>query len=751
MLYRHNRNPTMDRMTAENRLKSIFGIEHFYDEQWDAISHLLSGDRILMIERTGFGKSLCYQFPATQFSGITVVFSPLIALMRDQVNGLIEKGISAAYINSEQTYEENTAVLERALNNDLKILYIAPERQEDERWIEATKQMNLSMVVIDEAHTISTWGHDFRPAFRRIINLVKLLPSHLPILATTATANKRVQADIEKQIGGNLYTIRGSLARPNFHLYVIRVKSEDEKLIWLAKNINSLQGTGLVYTGTRVDTETYAKWLQYVGVSAIDYNAGLDAETRKSIENGLMDNRWKCIVSTNALGMGIDKPDIRFVIHTQIPVSPIHYYQEIGRAGRDGKPTCIILFYNDSRSAEGDVEADKQLPLSFINGARPSESKYRKVIELLQEEPLTEREIVKQGNLKSNQVRTIRYDLIEQGIIKEVLYNKTKRYEYQYNAPHFDYTKYETLRLAKLKELDSMVEYIYTKESRMKYLCGFLDSTEETTYTNCDNTNLTALEFSDNEDLRNKLQAFRETYFPELEMCESLWRNVLTEGEKIQLLIEVPYPDVIDIFRNHELVNRYIGKICQDDFSVSEWEKLTELISAHKEKKSHITNGIAASYYGVSNVGTAIHRSKYENGGDFPDFLLRLMLKAFGKKFGKYHYDLVLYVPPTHSGDLVRHIAEKFAFVVRIPLSHDLHKTRITQEQKIFQNAYSKQENIKDAFDINIDVRGKSIILIDDIYDSGATVKEIALMLTKKGAKYITPVVIAKTVGGTPL
>lgn len=334
----------MTRVEAEKRLKTIFGIEHFYDEQWNAIDRILCGERILMIERTGFGKSLCYQFPATQFSGITVIFSPLIALMRDQVRSLNEKGISAAYINSEQSQEDNTLVIEKALKGEIKILYIAPERQENQEWIEATKNMNLSMVVIDEAHTISTWGHDFRPAFRRIINLIQLLPKNLPVLATTATATKRVQKDIEEQIGGRLTTIRGSLSRKNLYLQVIRVNSEDEKMIWLASNLGNLDGTGLLYTGTRVDTEVYAHWLRYCGIDAIDYNAGYDADTRKEIEKGLMENRWKCIVSTNALGMGIDKPDIRFIIHTQIPASPIHYYQEIGRAGRDGLPTRIILF-----------------------------------------------------------------------------------------------------------------------------------------------------------------------------------------------------------------------------------------------------------------------------------------------------------------------------------------------------------------------------------------------------------------------
>ena len=316
----------MNRTQAEIKLKRVFNIEHFYDEQWNAISKILAGERVLMIERTGFGKSLCYQFPAILFQGITIVFSPLIALMRDQVNGLKSKGINAAYINSEQSEEENNQVIEQALNNQLKILYIAPERQENQQWLEAVRKMRLSMVVIDEAHTISTWGHDFRPAFRRIINLVELLPSHLPVLATTATATKRVQHDIEQQIGGKLTTIRGSLKRENFKLFVIRVKSEEEKMIWLAQHLNSFKGTGIIYSGTRFATENYAKWLQYVGIDAIDYTAGFDADTRKSVEKGLLENKWKCIVSTNALGMGIDKPDIRFVIHTQMPVSPIHYY-----------------------------------------------------------------------------------------------------------------------------------------------------------------------------------------------------------------------------------------------------------------------------------------------------------------------------------------------------------------------------------------------------------------------------------------
>lgn len=735
------------RKDAEAKLKKIFNIEHFYDEQWKAIERILRGERILMIERTGFGKSLCYQFPATIFDGVTVIFSPLIALMRDQVRGLVRKGIPAAFINSEQSHEENQETIRRAKNNEIKILYIAPERQENDEWIEATRHIKLSMIVIDEAHTISVWGHDFRPSFRRIINLVQALPKNLPVLATTATATERVQHDIEQQIGGQLTTIRGSLVRPNFALQVIRVVSEDEKMIWLAQNIGKLDGTGLIYTGTRVDTETYAKWLQFIGVKAIDYHAGLDAETRKSIEGGLMQDKWKCVVSTNALGMGIDKPDIRFIIHTQIPLSPIHYYQEIGRAGRDGKPTRIILFYNESKNNGREVSADLVLPLSFIEGARPSIKKYQKVIELLKEEPLSERKILKMANLKQTQARVIKADLIDQEIIKEVDYGKTKKYEYQYNAPVLNTKYFEEQREAKLKELRSMEQYIYTDMPRMKYLCKFLDSDEQTDYRNCDNTNLEKIHVVKSPELTKKLEDFRDTYFPILELAS--WT---TRKGGFRVCLPSPYKILIEktIQKNSDSIERYVNEY-ENDIRTSDYtyEEMV-IIKEHLRKASHMVNGYAASYYGVSNVGTAIHRSKYENGGDFPDFLLRKTLSMFGKKFRAVKFDLVLYLPPTKSGNLVKNFAMKFASVINVPISHALKKVRVTQEQKMFQNSYCKHDNVLGAFDIEADeIKGKTILLIDDIYDSGATLKEVGKILTQKGAKYIVPIVIAKTVGGT--
>jgi ATP-dependent DNA helicase RecQ len=668
----------MNRKDAELLLKKKFGYEKFYDKQWETIEKVLNGERVLLIEKTGFGKSLCFQFPAIIFPDTTVIFSPLIALMRDQVKKLNNIGISARCINSEQDSGENRRIMAEARSGKVKILYIAPERQEDEDWIEVTVQLNLSMIVIDEAHCISEWGHDFRPSFKRIINLVKLLPKKFPVLATTATATKRVEKDVAEQIGGNITILRGHLMRPNFRLYVITVNSDDEKMAWLGEYLCRMPGSGIIYSGTRIDTEVYAKWLEYLNIPSTNYNAGLDSGTRIEIENGLMTNKWKCIVATNALGMGIDKPDIRFIIHTQIPQSPIHYYQEIGRAGRDNKPAFIILFYGPD---------DRSLPEAFIEGSRPPVYKYERVISAVRHELLGEYEIMKQINLRRNQFRVIKADLIDQGIIREVRFGKSRKFEYVTNAPALNTKIFEELREAKRIDLEKMVEYVGIKSSRMQYLCDYLGDLSKCNFTNCDNTGLHKLTANLSPAWNEKLNHFRENYFPEL-------------------LVE--------------------------------------------SKGSNLVNGIAASYYGFSNVGSAIHRSKYENGGDFPDFLLKLTLKAYNKRFGKDHFDFILFVPPTKSGNLVKNFATKISQMLNIPLSEDLVKVKTTREQKIFENHLLKENNIKNAFRINNPdcIEGKSILLIDDICDSGATIREIGKLLTGCGAGKIAPLVIARTVGG---
>lgn len=668
----------MKRSDAEYKLKHLFGFQHFHDLQWAVIEKLLSGKRVLFIEKTGFGKSLCYQFPATQLHGITIVFSPLIALMRDQVRSMQAKGIRAAAINSNQEDEENEAIIAKAQNNQLDILYIAPERMENAVWIGAARDMKIAMIVIDEAHCISIWGQSFRPNFRRIVNLIKLLPKDFPVLATTATATPRVQNDIIQQVGSDLLPIRGQLMRSNIKLFVVKVKSEDEKFYWLAKYIPIIPKTGIIYTGTQANTDIYSNWLHFLGFNSASYCSRLDPESRKRVEEEFINNKYDCVVSTNALGMGIDKPDIRFIIHTQIPQSPINYYQEIGRAGRDGNDAYAILLYNPTE--------DKSLPLSFIEGCKPSAVCYEKVIAATKQALLGRNDIIKATNLKQTQVNVILADLIDQEIIHEQQ-GKSKKYFFNTNASNLDLSRFEALRVAQNEELNRMLEYTDTESCRMQYLCNYLGDNKQETCGVCDNDKHHTLVYETTEELTKKLQEFRETFFPILEV---------------------------------------------------------------ETQRSHIINGIAASYYGVSNVGAALRHSKYEGGGDFPDWLLRITLKAYRKHYGNKMFDLVIYVPPTESGDLVKNFAEKIASVLKTQISHKLMKNSHTLPQKIFHSGITKKDNVhaKFAYENPDELIGKSILLIDDIFDSGYTIKEIGQYLTNLGAIEIAPLVIAKTVGG---
>ena len=607
----------MNRQEAELKLKHIFGFDNFFDDQWKTIDRILQKKRVLLIEKTGFGKSLTFQFPATQFDGLTIIFSPLIALMRDQIKSLNEKGIKVGLINSGETDDENNLTIQKAINNELKILYIAPERQENSLWQEAVSKMNVSFVVVDEAHCISSWGHDFRPAFRRIINLMQVLPSNIPVLATTATATVDVAQDIKNQIGGDIELIRGDLLRENLKLNVIHVESEEDKMAWISNYLEKVNGNGIVYTGTRSNAEIFSKWCENEKLNTIYYHGGLDSDSRKLVEKEWMKNKYKAVISTNALGMGIDKSDIRFIIHTQITQSPIHYYQEIGRAGRDGQTAEIFLLFNPK---------DTDLPLSFINGARPTVKQYEKVISALKEEPLGEKNLMKATNLKQALVRTIKADLLDQKIIREVKYGSSKKYEYQYNAPQLDTTEFEALREHRLREFEKMVEYTNTSKCKMLYLCNYLGDDTSENCGICDSCSGDTNHFSMSQRDTEKIQNFQDNFFPFLEV---------------------------------------------------------------EDTKTNLINGVASSYYGFSNVGAVIHKCKYENGRDYPTILLKQTLRAFGKTFKEQKFDLIMFVPPTKSGKLVENFATKIASTLKLPVA-SLIKVKETKEQKIFQNGTLK-------------------------------------------------------------
>ena len=320
----------------------------FHPGQRDIIEQLVQGNRLLVIQRTGWGKSICYQMASLYYPHLTIVFSPLKALMRDQCQRCnIVYNIPSAIISSEFSPEENRATLAQAIDGRFKILFIAPERLDNNDWRLALPKMGISMIVIDEAHCISTWGHDFRPHYQRIVRLVSALPKNVPVLALTATANKRVEDDVLGQIG-SAQVIRSTVYRPNLYLNVVTASGDWDKLCYLGEVLSHRSDTGIVYTATRSSAVMVAMFLQQLGLKAEYYHAEREDSSRREIEQKFMGNHYNVICSTNALGMGIDKPDIRFVIHYHMPTSPIHYYQEIGRAGRDGNVAYCVLLYDSA-------------------------------------------------------------------------------------------------------------------------------------------------------------------------------------------------------------------------------------------------------------------------------------------------------------------------------------------------------------------------------------------------------------------
>lgn len=333
---------------AEQALQKYWGYSSFRPGQGDAIRSVLSGKDTLVLFPTGGGKSLCYQVPAVVQDGLTVVISPLIALMQDQVEQLNRVGIRSTFINSTLPSYEVEQRLVNARNGMYKLLYIAPERLSTDLWKVEQPNLNIELVAIDEAHCISEWGHDFRPSYREIRHELEDLPSQTKWLALTATATPEVKKDILESLQfEDPVVVTGGFKRENLHWWVSKTEKKREMLKKTVKKASSL-GSGIVYASTRRDCEEWADYFTRQGIPAKSYHAGLKSETREQVQKEWIDGTIPLVVATNAFGMGIDKSDCRYVVHYTIPFSLEAYYQEAGRAGRDGEISYPILLFKES-------------------------------------------------------------------------------------------------------------------------------------------------------------------------------------------------------------------------------------------------------------------------------------------------------------------------------------------------------------------------------------------------------------------
>ncbi|MFC3480172.1 RecQ family ATP-dependent DNA helicase [Kocuria carniphila] len=473
---------TIDRQLYEQAVNYLRALTNtpeaaFHSGQFDAISALVRDRRrALVVQRTGWGKSAVYFISAlllrAQGHGPTLIISPLLALMRDQVAAAARAGVRAAAISSANPTEwgEITAALERG---ELDVLLVSPERLNNPRFRdEQLPQLvdQLGLLVVDEAHCISDWGHDFRPDYRRIKDLLGRLPESVAVLATTATANERVIQDVREQLGvgagdqQEVFTLRGPLSRASLRLGVLRLPSTATRLAWLIEHLNELPGSGIIYALTIGAAEDTARALTEAGHTAVAYTGRTDAAEREELETALKENQVKALVATSALGMGFDKPDLGFVVHLGAPSSPVAYYQQVGRAGRATDTADVLLL----PGAE-----DREIWEYFATASMPTEEKSGAVLTALAEHggPLSVAALETRVNIKRTPLELLLKVLAVDGAVERVSggWQSTGR-PWEYDAP-----RYDRVRRARIAEQQAMMDYQFTTECRMQFLAQQLD------------------------------------------------------------------------------------------------------------------------------------------------------------------------------------------------------------------------------------------------------------------------------------
>ncbi|MGH4021541.1 MAG: RecQ family ATP-dependent DNA helicase [Pseudonocardiaceae bacterium] len=477
---------------AEEVLAALAGPQaRLREDQWTAIEALVvQRRRALVVQRTGWGKSAVY-FVATALlravgAGPTVIVSPLLALMRNQVEAAGRAGVHAATINSSNV-DDWSSVQQRVTAGEVDVLLVSPERLNNPDFRDTVLPAltaSAGMLVVDEAHCISDWGHDFRPDYRRLRTLLTELPDGVPVLATTATANDRVVHDVADQLalsedpglGGDALVLRGSLDRDSLHLGVLRLPASEQRLAWLASRLHELPGSGIVYVLTVAAADDVAAFLRAAGHEVVAYTGRTEAAERESIEADLLASRVKAVVATSALGMGFDKPDLGFVVHLGAPPSPIAYYQQVGRAGRGVSRAEVLLLPGPE---------DRDIWAYFASLAFPAEQVVRRILDVLAaaERPLSTPALEAQVELNRTRLEVVLKVLDVDGAVRRVRggWTATGR------DWHYDAERYERIAQARRREQDAMRTYVETTGCRMEFLRSALDDPAAAPCGRCDN------------------------------------------------------------------------------------------------------------------------------------------------------------------------------------------------------------------------------------------------------------------------
>lgn len=680
----------------------------FRPGQWEAIDTLVNRrKRMLVVERTGWGKSMVY-FIATRLlqdegRGPTLIVSPLLALMRNQIKAAKALDIRAYTINSANTSDWPEA-LRAANSGEVDVLLISPERLANDQFVDEVLVpigQDVGMMVVDEAHCISDWGHDFRPDYRRIVNVLHRMPVSVPVLGTTATANDRVVQDIQTQLG-DIGIQRGSLLRDSLALQTVALPTPASRFAWLAQRIPELPGTGIIYTLTKRDARQVADWLSSRGTAArayySDVNSDLDGETsaayRERLEEMLLRNEVKALVATSALGMGFDKPDLGFVVHYQAPGSIVAYYQQVGRAGRAIDYSVGVVMFGTE---------DDDIHEYFRRNAFPSEDTVNLVLDALSKtDGLSVVELEEAVNLRRTSIdHVVRFLSVENPspIIK--IGTKWRRTPVPYRLDHERITR---LTRQREEEWQEVQRYLGEQGCLMQYLARALDD----------------------------------------EHTERCGKCASCLGEP-----------VINPAFSHELGVEATRFLRHAEFELNCRVQVPKGAFTHYElgqgdlpSDLRAEQGRVLSRWRDAGWGQLVSDGKAS--GRFSDELVDAAVNTLLKRWRPSpHPEWITCVPSLNHTELVPEYAARLADALGLPFEPVVKKVRENQPQKEQDNRFHQCRNLDGVFEVVGRVPGGPVLLIDDVVDSSWTLAVITALLRQAGSGPVWPFALASSMAGT--
>jgi ATP-dependent DNA helicase RecQ len=697
----------MSKLIAEQLLKTSLSnpMAHFRVGQWEAIEALVyQRKKLLVVQRTGWGKSSVY-FIATkllrqQGYGPTIIVSPLLALMRNQIDAAKKIGVNAITVNSTNR-DDWDSLTRQVLADRVDCLLISPERLANDDFnnnLLIPIAERIGLMVVDEAHCISDWGHDFRPDYRRILNILRRMPPNMPVLGTTATANNRVISDITSQLG-DIEVHRGPLIRESLGLQTMPMQDAATRLAWLSKVIRQQTQSGIVYVLTKRDAIQVSDWLNQEGISSAAYYSGVEDDQfensnlyRQHLEECLLTNRLTVLVATTALGMGYDKPDLGFVIHYQAPSSIVGYYQQVGRAGRGIDHSVGVLLSGNE---------DKRIHDFFRRSAFPTERHVHAVLDALEDsDGLTARAMEEHINLRQGQIDKV-LKLLSVENPSPVFKDGSKWF--RTSVPfRMDHDRINHLTQQREIEWQEVQNYISYEGCLMDFLRKALDDP--------------------NSERCGK--------------CANCLGHLLVQQEQDR-------QDVIKaslFLRHSEFALKPKKQVAANSFPIYGFRgNLPSSLQAE--------TGRVLSRWADAAWGSIVERDKER--GHFSDELVCAMADMIQQRWQPENRpQWICAVPSLTHPELVPSFAERLATRLGLPFRNVVSKVRKNEQQKYQQNRFHQCKNLDGAFSVMSNLPKTPVFLVDDMVDSGWTMTVIAALLKQNGASHVYPIALASTASG---